>query len=139
MGGTVAGRLKVRIWNREIKIEGGAVELVRLARVILAGEGEVRLLVIESNDVSPWRANATVPLVIDETTTKVVVSVGPEGLAVRGKADFRKMLADEIERFALGRIAGGSTHIHIDSYPGHFFLADESVPLLIERIEETAS
>ena len=79
--------------------------------------------------------NAGIAIIYDKTEEKIKISLESMGLTIRGGAEYRRMLAGVIDRFARDRIAGGASHVHVEAYPGHLFLAPDSVPLIIERTD----
>jgi hypothetical protein len=114
-----------------LEIAGSQDALKQLANWIDAGAGA---LSFEKPETSPapyerWLARLTVaasqhPLVkigIEDDTVCVVG--GQTGLAT---------LAENIRIFA-DDAGSPDEHLHIDYYPGHFFLAEESVPLVVAR------
>lgn len=114
-----------------LEIAGSQDALMQLADWIAAGGGA---LSFEKPETTPapyerWLTGLTVtasqhPLVkigTDDDTVSVVG--GRTGLAT---------LAENIRIFA-GDAGSPDNHLHIDYYPGHFFLAEESVPLVVRR------
>ena len=129
----MSGQLSVRLWASEIEITGDSTALASFARAIDENLAEMKVELFEAG-IGDSAINSSASLRVEDAVGKVLLTREGSALIVRGQSNFRKLLADEIDRFARGEIAGGSTHIHVEPYPGHFYLAPDSVPLVVERI-----
>ncbi|MFI0351728.1 hypothetical protein [Actinomadura sp. 9N407] len=110
----------------EVDLKASAAELNRLADAVAEGEGEVLL----SSTPSP-RSDALAGIVVEGTAGPgVLVHLDSERrfLVISGDSAGREVLADNLRGMASAEDGG---HLHIDYFPGHFYLAEGSVPLVV--------
>jgi hypothetical protein len=65
-----------------------------------------------------------------ELVPQVVIARLGSQLVLRGGRRSLHVLADNVESFAQTAY-GQNSHIHIEYYPGHFYLRESSVPVVV--------
>lgn len=108
----------------EVDLAASAEELMRLARAVAVGEGLVRATSSPgSNALAGVRVNKTSgPGVLVRRDSEEQI------LVISGDSASRAVLAENLQAMAA---AEGGGHLHIDYFPGHFYLAEGSVPLVV--------
>ncbi|MDA2803917.1 Imm32 family immunity protein [Nocardiopsis suaedae] len=104
-------------------ITASAEELNRLADAVAKGEGLL-------SSTAP-AADALAGVEVKKTPGPgVLIHLDSERhiLVISGDAAGRAVLADNVRDMAS---AEGGGHLHIDYHPGHFYLAEGSVPLVV--------
>ncbi|MFJ8443539.1 Imm32 family immunity protein [Kitasatospora griseola] len=104
----------------EVDIAGTAEELTALAAVVTAGEGH---LAVEDGELAGIETVGT-----DGPGVMIRVDAARRVLAISGDADGREVLAEGLRDMASADDGG---HWHIDHYPGHAWLAEGSVALVV--------
>jgi len=116
-------------------IEGTARALLELSKRVLEIKGhEVFELNLPSVPPSPYFGYLK-SLHIDLNEGNVHIGRDNESMHIRGSAEKIGILADNIASLALQESNSISAHSHIEYYPGHFYLAEESEPLVFTRRE----
>lgn len=108
----------------EVDLTASAEELNRLAGAIAEGEG------LLSSTPSPGR-DALAGIEVRKTVGPgVLVHLDSERqfLVISGDSAGRAVLADNLRGMASAEDGG---HLHIDYFPGHFYLAEGSLPLVV--------
>jgi len=108
----------------EVDLTASAEELNRLADAVAEGEG------LLSSAPSPG-SNALAGIEVKNTAGPgVLVHLDSERqvLVISGDAAGRAVLADNLRGMASTDDGG---HLHIDYFPGHFYLAEGSLPLVV--------
>ncbi|MFF4324458.1 hypothetical protein [Streptomyces sp. NPDC001568] len=108
----------------EVDITASAEELSRLAGAVATGEGWL------SSTASPG-TNALAGAEVKGTSGPgVLIHLDRERqiLVISGDSAGRAMLADNLRGMASAEDGG---HLHIDYFPGHFYLAEGSLPLVV--------
>ncbi|MGW0584755.1 Imm32 family immunity protein [Streptomyces sp. NPDC002920] len=108
----------------EVDLSASAEELTCLASAVAQGEGLV-------SSTSSSGSNTLAGVEVKNTS-------GPGGLVHRdaerqilvisGDSASRTVLAENLRAMATAEDGG---HLHIDYYPGHFYLAEGSLPLVV--------
>ncbi|GAA1450858.1 hypothetical protein GCM10009602_48220 [Nocardiopsis tropica] len=107
----------------EVDLTASAEELNRLADAVAEGEGLL-------GSTAPT-ADALAGVEVKKTPGPgVLIHLDSERqiLVISGDAAGRAVLADNVRDMASAEDGG---HLHIDYYPGHFYLAEGSVPLVV--------
>ncbi|WP_329492660.1 hypothetical protein [Kitasatospora herbaricolor] len=108
----------------EVDLTASAEELNRLADAVAEGEGLLSSAPSPGND-------ALVGIEVEKTAGPgVLVHLDSERqvLVISGDAAGRVVLADNLRGMASADDGG---HLHIDYFPGHFYLAEGSLPLVV--------
>ena len=108
----------------EVDLMASAEELSRLAGAVADGEGVLSSAVSPgSNDLARVEVNKT-------SGPGVLIRLHPERqiLVISGDSAGRAVLADNLLSMASAEDGG---HLHIDYFPGHFYLAEGSLPLVV--------
>ncbi|MEV7119424.1 Imm32 family immunity protein [Kitasatospora griseola] len=104
----------------EVDVEGRAEELTALALALEAGEGH---LTVEEGELTGVEVVGT-----DGPGVVIRVDAGRRVLVVLGDADGRELLAEGLREMASADDGG---HWHIDHHPGHAWLVEGSVALVV--------
>ena len=108
----------------EVVLLASAEELSRLARAVAEGEG------LLSSMASPG-SNDLVGAEVKKTSGPgVLIRLNPERqiLVISGDSAGRAVLADNLLSMASAQDGG---HLHVDYFPGHFYLAEGSLSLVV--------
>ncbi|MFF5187953.1 hypothetical protein ACFY30_30020 [Streptomyces sp. NPDC000345] len=108
----------------EVDLSASAEELMHLARAVAQGEGRF------SSTASPG-SNALAGVEVRKTSGPgVLVHRDAERrmLVISGDSAGRAVLAENLQAMATAEDGG---HLHIDYFPGHFYLAEGSLPLVV--------
>jgi hypothetical protein len=108
----------------EVILMASAEELSRLAGAVADGEG------LLSSTASPGSSDLTGAEVKKTSGPRVLVRLDPERqiLVISGDCAGRAVLADNLLSMASAEDGG---HLHVDHFPGHFYLAEGSLPLVV--------
>jgi hypothetical protein len=110
--------------SSEVDLKASAEELSRLAVAVADGEGVLRSAVSPgSNDLAGVEVKKT-------SGPGVLIRLDPERqiLVISGDSAGRAVLADNLLSMASAEDGG---HLHVDYFPGHFYLAEGSLSLII--------
>ena len=112
----------------ELELSGTRSELLTLGRALRSGRGEI--LLAQVSNPFPY-TRSLLRIEFQQASGKIRMSSSGDGeyLAVEGKAESLSLLAENIEGFALG--ADQDDHLHVDYFPGHDYLAEESGSLVV--------
>ncbi|WP_406328341.1 hypothetical protein [Streptomyces sp. NBC_00203] len=108
----------------EVDLSASAEELTRLATAVAQGEGLV------SSTSSPG-SDALAGVEVKETSGPGVLihrDAERQILVISGDSASRAVLAENLRDMATAEDGG---HLHIDYFPGHFYLAEGSLPLVV--------
>lgn len=108
----------------EVDLSASAEELTRLASAVAQGEG------LLSSTSSPG-GNALAGVEVRKTSGPGVLihrDAEQQILVISGDSASRAVLAENLQAMAT---AEGGGHLHIDYFPGHFYLAEGSLPLVV--------
>ncbi len=108
----------------EVDLMASAGELSRLASAVADGEGVLNSAVSPgSNDLAGVEVKKT-------SGPGVLIRLDPERqmLVISGDSAGRAVLADNLLSMASAEDGG---HLHVDYFPGHFYLAEGSLSLVI--------
>ncbi|WP_405015041.1 hypothetical protein [Kitasatospora sp. NBC_01539] len=108
----------------DVDLTASAEELTRLAVAVATGEGRL------GSTASPG-GNALAGVEVKGTSSPgVLVRLDPERqiLVISGDPAGRAVLADNLHAMASAEDGG---HLHVDYFPGHFYLAEGSLPLVV--------
>ncbi|MCO5974365.1 Imm32 family immunity protein [Actinoallomurus soli] len=110
----------------EVHLSATAMELLRLAELVVTGEGSLSW---ESEPAEP--GSLTAVEVAQETGpgVRIHVDTARRVLVISGNADARGILADNLSDMAQMEDGG---HLHVDYFPDHPYLAAGSVPLVVD-------
>ena len=110
--------------SSEVDLKASAEELSRLAVAVADGEGVLRSAVSPgSNDLAGVEVKKT-------SGPGVLIRLDPERqiLVISGDSAGRAVLADNLLSMASAEDGG---HLHVDYFPGHFYLAEGSLSLVV--------
>ena len=113
----------------EVDIAASAEELMRLASAVALGEGLVAATSSPGSD-------ALAGIRVDRTPgpgALVRRDAERQILVISGDSASRAVLAENLEAMATAEDGG---HLHLDYFPGHFYLAEGSVPLVVNSPHE---
>lgn len=116
-----------------VELAGSPTALTSLASLLRSPGAASVELPVPSNDPRPY-AGYVRQLVIRPSDTNVLVTRLAEELVVSGNSRARGVLADNIEQLA-GDPGQSGEHLHIEPYPGHSYLMQGSVPLVVSITE----
>ncbi|MFC5197484.1 MULTISPECIES: Imm32 family immunity protein [Streptomyces] len=108
----------------EVDLSASAEELTRLASAVAQGEGLV------GSTFSPG-GNALAGVEVRGTSGPGVLihrDAERQILVISGDSAGRAVLAESLREMAT---AEGGGHLHIDYFPGHFYLAEGSLPVVV--------
>jgi hypothetical protein len=108
----------------EVDLSASAEELTRLARAVAQGEGLLR-------STSSSGGNALAGVEAERTSGPGVLirrDAERQILVISGDAAGRAVLAANLREMAEAEDGG---HLHIDYFPGHDYLAEGSLPLVV--------
>lgn len=112
-----------------LDIEGSVESLRELSRAIQGLTGSEKLSLFSPPiPPTPYLGYAR-SLRIDRDEGKVCISRMADEIIISGSPETLVILARNIERLAEGKIGG--SHEHIEYHPGHFYLKENSTPLVI--------
>ena len=125
-----------------VDIEGSEESLCELSRTIqkCAGSEQLLLLLPQSPPTPDLRYAKS--LKIDLGDGNVCISRIADEIIISGSPEKLEILARNIEFLAeqQGRSSSGTCldHLHIEYHPGHFYLREESIPLVVTRQDRVA-
>ncbi|MFD7415122.1 Imm32 family immunity protein [Kitasatospora purpeofusca] len=107
----------------EVDLTASAEELNRLADAVAEGEGLLSSTASNSDTLTGVEVKRT-------PGPGVLIHLDSERqiLVISGDVAGRAVLADNLRGMASAEDGG---HLHIDYHPGHFYLAEGSVPLVV--------
>ncbi|MFF4594457.1 hypothetical protein [Amycolatopsis sp. NPDC001319] len=113
----------------EMSISGTRSDLLALCRELRSGRAEMRAS--KAADPRPYDRSLS-RIEFRPASGKVHISSLEDGesMEIRGGLEFLAFLAEVIEGFALE--ADQDDHLHVDYFPGHYYLVEESDSLVIE-------
>ena len=113
----------------EVDLIASAEELSRLAGAVADGEG------LLSSTASPGSNDLAGVEVRKTSGPGVLIHLDPERriLVISGDSAGRAVLADNLLGMAS---AEGGGHLHVDYFPGHFYLAEGSLSLVVTSPHE---
>ena len=118
----------------EVEVSGTRAGLLALAGVLRSG-GDLALAPVA--DPAPYD-RALVRLGVRlRRAGRVRVSVDGGVLVVEGGPEAIAVLAENVEGFA-AEADDPRHHLHIEYFPGHFYLAEGSAPLVLARDGDTS-
>lgn len=122
-------------WDRdEIELEGSAGELRRLADQLRKATEGLPITLAELNDEMTKPSPGTLSQIVvqREPGTKVRITRRGEILHLCGDERYLEILADTLEFLDdTPPTPLGNYHIHIAYFPGHFYLAPDSEPVVV--------
>ncbi|ELP66327.1 hypothetical protein ACKI1I_32780 [Streptomyces turgidiscabies] len=108
----------------EVDVSASAEELMRLANAVALGEGVVSATSSPGSDtLTGIRINRTSgpgAFIHQDAERRILV--------ISGDSASREALAENLQSMATAEDGG---HLHIDYFPGHDYLAEGSVPLVV--------
>ncbi|MGW4905543.1 Imm32 family immunity protein [Streptomyces sp. NPDC004270] len=109
----------------EVVLSASAEELACLASSVAQGEGLL-------SSTSPPDGNTLAGVEVNKSSGPgVLVHQDAERqlLVITGDSAGRAVLAEDLQAMATAEDGG---HLHVDYYPGHFYLAEGSLPLVVD-------
>ncbi|HKS44795.1 MAG TPA: hypothetical protein VJT49_06695 [Amycolatopsis sp.] len=116
----------------ETALSGHPDEYLELARMLEAGTGTVGL--DTGADPAPYGSVLAAIVVRERDSAAVTISVDDDRLIVEGPVHLLSVLAGNVRGSATSGDPEG--HAHIEYFPGHYYLGENSVPLVIHDAME---
>ncbi|WP_435877932.1 Imm32 family immunity protein [Streptomyces kurssanovii] len=113
--------------TRETEISGTRSELLALGQLLRSGHGELPAATVP-NPAPYGRSLSRIGLLRADGKARVALSEDGESLEIQGDAESLALFADNLEGFALE--ADQDDHLHVEYFPEHDYLAEESQPLV---------
>jgi ribosomal protein L30E len=118
-----------------IEIEGSADALRKLSLNVIECEGVCRVVLPKFPEESERGLKFADELTIIVEVGQVNITRAEKQIVISGSKEKLVILAQNIlwlaDQVKVERTASISDHIHIDYYPGHFFLAEDALPLIV--------
>ncbi|GGN06293.1 hypothetical protein GCM10011609_52240 [Lentzea pudingi] len=114
--------------TNECEIAGSTTCFERIADLIDSGTGRIAAAV---HDPAPYDA-APAKLTVRRTEGLVRVLVSDDEVVIEGGAESLAVLADSLRGPV--DLVNGSYHVHIEYFPDHFYLAEDSHPLVVRWV-----
>jgi len=114
------------------EVRGSDSALHRLAETLLTSASSrmpTRIQCDDSSEVAPYDESIKNIEIAPSTSRSLQISYAPSEMRISGGPDPMRLLATNLEAL----IAGDAPHIHVEHYPGHFYLSDRSVPVVVTR------
>lgn len=125
--------ITVRFGDREVEVEGTPIALRQLASLIRSS-AEVSIdLTPGLVDPSPYKGFVR-SITVRPNENKVQIQRSDDQLLLTGRLAAREVLAANVNDFADSHYEPGD-HLHIDFFPGHYYLEEGSLPLVFSRLE----
>lgn len=118
--------------NSGVEVFGGVMALHNFADAVVSGES-IRL----RNSRPSTRQGGSVALkelAVIGSLDKVYLRVENDKLRVGGDLQGRSHFAKSIRSFAEGQIAGAANHLHLEYYPDHPWISEESLPVILHKL-----
>lgn len=116
----------------EANVDGTRVDFLGLAALLLQGQGEIKT----DTEGSPAPYDKFLKSIIIKTVPGQRLTFSPTedgDLLVAGESAGLEALAGNLKWFAEGE----SDHMHEEYYPDHFYLAENSIPMVFVLKEPT--
>ncbi|GAA2561338.1 hypothetical protein GCM10010435_36290 [Winogradskya consettensis] len=111
----------------EMDLSGPSVDMYALVELLRAGAGEMSL----APDPEPrFYDRALARMIINRAAGRVLLTVEGDTLHIAGEERFLAVLADNLE--AVAEAGDTTSHLHVDYYPGHYYLAEDSAALVVQ-------
>ncbi|WP_133116312.1 Imm32 family immunity protein [Amycolatopsis antarctica] len=113
----------------ELELSGNPDEYAEFAATLDSAGGAVAL--DTTTDVAPYEHAIATVEVAESSGREVVISVdrARNALVIRGGADPLRILAGNVRTAA--ELTDPRHHVHIEYFPGHHYLGEDSLPLTI--------
>lgn len=119
----------------EANVDGTRVDFLGLAALLLQGKGEIKT----DTQGSPAPYDKFLKSIIIKTVPgqRLTFSATEDGdLLVAGESAGLEILAGNLKWFAEGERTKGD-HMHVEYHPDHFYLAEDSIPMVFMLKEPT--
>ncbi|CAM3243625.1 hypothetical protein STSO111631_09435 [Stackebrandtia soli] len=111
----------------ELGLDGTFSSFVALGQLLRRGSGDMDLAT--ADDPYPYVGSLS-RIIVRQSNRKIVMRVvDGKDFEACGNMDSLRQLARNVENFAAS--AYGKDHLHVDYYPDHFYLDEESVSLVV--------
>jgi hypothetical protein len=117
--------------DRTIEISATPAALRELARLLRASKVISISISPMTSDPEPARAVAHF-IRVRPSQEKVRIDLLDDGILISGAIGAREILASNLDDFAASPEVAGD-HLHIDYFPGHYYLGEGSLPLVVSR------
>lgn len=115
----------------EVAIEGSCADYLKLAEIVKIGG---RIEANTSANPFPYDSLLDAINVNIRSHSNVSVQVKMAELIIEGRAELLGVLSENISEYGVEAIkADASYHLHIEFFEGHYFLSEDSVPLILEH------
>lgn len=119
----------------EIQLEGQPEALRALARAIRASRPKSATFALRAAKPVHWPHCAS-SLSIAAGVGNATISRTGDSIRIDGSPHAMELLAYAVEQLAERGASGdsdwSSEHMHIEYYPGHFYLSADSIPLIVQ-------
>jgi hypothetical protein len=127
--------LTARHDDTSIELEGNSENLRQFAQAVRdAGITRVYRLQLPSAPAAPYAGYLT-SLRLEPSSGNVCLSLRNNQLIVQGARERLATFADNVEFLSNSagpvRFGACADHLHIEYYPGHFYLDEKSIPLVV--------
>lgn len=112
------------------EVAGDGDSLIALSAVLRSGAAAVIAVTVPDETPDPYERWLETISVRPELSTQVEVRVANRQVIAAGGTSSLALLADNIETFANSR-EQLDEHLHIEYFPGHYYLREGSTPLII--------
>lgn len=119
----------------EANVDGTTVDFLGLAALLLQGKGEIKT----DTEGSPAPYDKFLKSIIIKTVPgqRLTFSATEDGdLLIAGESTGLEILAGNLKWFADGE-RGTGDHMHVEYFPDHFYLAEDSIPMVFMLKEPT--
>lgn len=115
----------------EVDVSGRTRDLEELAGVLVTGSGLLATPI--EGDPSPYEVFLSSIMMRSAREGPIVLSVdeGKGILDIFGSPNFLRLLAENIQDLCRHGVSG--EHLHIEYFPGHFYLAESQISLVVHR------
>ncbi|RJQ70244.1 hypothetical protein D5S17_29495 [Pseudonocardiaceae bacterium YIM PH 21723] len=119
--------------NGELEISGDRAELGELAGVLSRGYGELQGEAVD--DLKPYdRSLGLVRVVVREREgVSLEVLEDEETLLIAGTREGLAILGKNVKGLSVS--GGQGEHLHIEYFPGHFYLTEDSLPVVVTLVD----
>jgi hypothetical protein len=115
---------------------GGSAQALKQLGAVLAAHAEGQHQEVEvSGHVPRGQVLRGVRITRDMDRPDLTLALDGDVLAITGPAGGLRWLAEVVDDFAGGQIQGDARHLHVEAYPGHPYLAAESLPAVLVLAE----
>jgi hypothetical protein len=116
-----------------VEVAGSRQALKALAALLRLAESTTVSVAIPQRSPDPYQSWLDSIVVQLETEPQMIIAIRGNQLIFRGGQRALNVLADNVEHLAGSEDEDGA-HTHIEYFPGHFYLREGSIPLVVSAI-----